>query len=85
MREHGATSIEASSAPAADPGERIGVLDVLRGIALLGMFLVHFNDNSVSGDAASGLSAMYQRVVGLFFEDLDGRQLEAITYGDGVT
>src|ERR1041385_1546959 len=56
-------------AVAADPGERIGVLDILRGIALLGMFLVHFNDNSVGGDAASGLSATYQRVVTLFFEE----------------
>jgi uncharacterized protein len=54
---------------AADPGERIGVLDILRGIALLGMFLVHFNDNSVGGDAASGLSTTYQRVVTLFFEE----------------
>jgi len=27
----------------------------------------------------------HEIAVGLFFEDLDGRQLEAITYGDGVT
>lgn len=47
--------------------ERIGVLDVLRGIALLGMFLVHFNDASSS--AAAGLAAVYQRTVILFFEE----------------
>src|SRR4029079_16945789 len=49
--------------------ERIGVLDVLRGIALLGMFLVHFNDSAAHVEAASGLTAVYQRMVSLFFEE----------------
>ena len=49
--------------------ERIGVLDVLRGIALLGMFLVHFNDNAAHVEAASGLTTIYQRTVSLFFEE----------------
>src|SRR4029078_6143047 len=49
--------------------ERIGVLDVLRGIALLGMFLVHFNDNAAHVETASGLTTIYQRTVSLFFED----------------
>ncbi len=54
------------SAPAASR-DRIGSLDVLRGIALLGMFLVHFNDQSV--EATSTAKAAYQRVVALFFEE----------------
>jgi uncharacterized protein len=45
---------------------RIHVLDVLRGIALLGMFLVHFSDHSRGG---GGADAAYQRIVGLFFEE----------------
>jgi len=49
--------------------ERIDVLDVLRGIALLGMFLVHFNDSAAHVEAASGLTAIYQRTVSLFFEE----------------
>jgi uncharacterized protein len=54
---------------AAESVDRIGALDILRGIALLGMFLVHFNDNAIAGNTASGLSAMYQRMVTLFFEE----------------
>lgn len=55
-------------ASAADDGGsgRIGVLDVLRGIALLGMFLVHFNDFSTEG---SGPAAVYQTIVGLFMSE----------------
>ena len=49
--------------------DRIEVLDVLRGIALLGMFLVHFNDHAIASDPGSGLSAAYQRAVSLFFEE----------------
>ena len=49
--------------------DRLAVLDVLRGIALLGMFLVHFNDHAQTGDAATGLAATYQSVVALFFEE----------------
>jgi uncharacterized protein len=47
--------------------DRIGALDVLRGIALLGMFLVHFNEHA-TGDP-SRLSAAYQNAVALFFEE----------------
>jgi uncharacterized protein len=54
------------AAPAASR-DRIGSLDVLRGIALLGMFLVHFNDQSI--DAASPANAAYQNIVTLFFEE----------------
>lgn len=46
--------------------ERIGVLDVLRGIALLGMFLVHFSERASDGGA---LDTLYQRIVALFFEE----------------
>jgi uncharacterized protein len=42
------------------------VLDVLRGIALLGMFLVHFHDYSSDG---VGLAGVYQQVVRLLFEE----------------
>lgn len=54
------------------PGkERIAVLDILRGIALGGMYLVHFNyyeatpPNGAPGPAA----ALLEQVIGLFFED----------------
>ena len=46
--------------------DRIDVLDVLRGIALLGMFLVHFSDRSYD---ASGLGDIYKWIVYLFFEE----------------
>jgi uncharacterized protein len=46
--------------------ERIGVLDLLRGIALLGMFLVHFSGRSSDGGA---LDDLYQKIVALFFEE----------------
>jgi len=36
--------------------DRIDVLDVLRGIALLGMFLVHFNDKSLPGSGIAGIA-----------------------------
>lgn len=59
------------TSPALQPtdreADRIEALDVLRGIALLGMFLVHFNDNA--SPAAAGAGAVYQRIVGLFFEE----------------
>jgi uncharacterized protein len=67
------TSCGATTAPdepgAAESADRIGSLDVLRGVALLGMFLVQFNDHAIGGDTAAGLSATYQRVVALFFEE----------------
>ena len=49
----------------ADSG-RIGVLDVLRGIALLGMFLVHFKDKSYE---VAGLGEAYKNVVYWFFDE----------------
>lgn len=54
--------------PAAVPG-RIGALDVLRGIALLGMLLVHFNLYAVEEATPSRLSAWYGQGVTLFFEE----------------
>ena len=91
------TSCGATTAPdepgAAESADRIGSLDVLRGVALLGMFLVQFNDHAIGGDTAAGLSATYRKVVALFFEErfwtcsdpvgvaspcsFDGRRLEA--------
>ena len=47
-------------------GSRLHVLDVLRGIALLGMFLVHFSYYSSGGD---WLGKAYERFVALFFEE----------------
>ena len=49
----------------AEPG-RLHVLDVLRGIALIGMFLVHFSMFSSGGNA---LDRAYQKVVALLFEE----------------
>jgi uncharacterized protein len=51
------------------PADRIGSLDVLRGIALLGMFLVHFGDQATDPGTRSALSSAYQKVVALFFEE----------------
>ena len=48
------------------PEKRIGVLDVLRGIALFGMFLVHFKDFSSGG---GGIDAFYTKIVELLFEE----------------
>lgn len=53
-----------ASAPDTQP-ERIGVLDVLRGIALCGMFVVHFSEEST--DPGHGFGHAYQAFVGLFF------------------
>jgi uncharacterized protein len=46
--------------------DRVHVLDVLRGIALFGMFLVHFSMYSSGGHAVDQL---YQRIVALIFEE----------------
>jgi len=46
--------------------DRLDVLDVLRGIALFGMFLVHFNNYSSDG---IGLAGVYQESVRLLFEE----------------
>lgn len=45
--------------------ERIEALDVLRGIALLGMLLVHFNN--VAMDPVGGLDDWYARIADLLF------------------
>lgn len=61
----------AVSTVATDPGtaaQRIGALDVLRGMALLGMVLVHFNDQTLD-HPASGIAAVYQQGVSLLFEE----------------
>src|SRR6187549_3682330 len=47
-------------------GPRLHVLDVLRGIALLGMFLVHFSNYSTGGGR---LDAIYEKIVLLFFDE----------------
>ncbi len=52
-----------------DALERIHVLDILRGIALAGMFLVHFNLYAVDEDSPSRLSALYGSMVPLLFEE----------------
>ena len=61
-----ASTGEAVASVAPRESGRIGALDVLRGIALLGMFLVHFNNNSSAG---TGLAGLYQKIVALFFEE----------------
>jgi uncharacterized protein len=60
--------------------ERIGSLDVLRGIALLGMFFVHFRDRSI--DPGGGFGHAYQQFSDLFFA---GRfaTMFAILFGAG--
>jgi uncharacterized protein len=64
----------AVASPHSSPTERIGVLDVLRGIALLGMFVVHFYDNWLwvadSPAAAAQRVPWVDTVISLFF---DGR------------
>jgi uncharacterized protein len=47
-------------------GGRIGVLDVLRGIALLGMFLVHFKDRSYDSPR---IGELYKTFVYWFFDE----------------
>jgi uncharacterized protein len=46
--------------------DRLGVLDVLRGIALVGMFLVHFSNHSYE---TTGVGNIYKWIVYLFFEE----------------
>jgi len=55
-----------ASASAPAPRDRIEVLDILRGIALLGMFLVHFSDFSLGGNAAD---EVYRSGVYLLLEE----------------
>jgi uncharacterized protein len=62
------TAVSTVAADAGTSTGRIGSLDVLRGIALLGMFLVHFNDQTLD-DRASGVAAVYRQAVALLFEE----------------
>jgi uncharacterized protein len=55
-----------TTAPLPVERDRIQVLDVLRGIALLGMFLVHFADFSTGG---SGADEVYRSAVSLLLEE----------------
>lgn len=52
---------------AVQPSERIDALDILRGIALLGMFFVHFRGHSTT--ASTGFGHAYDRFEWLFFND----------------
>jgi uncharacterized protein len=59
-------AFDATRQTAAKRSDRLHVLDVLRGIALLGMFLVHFHDYSSDG---VGLAGVYQQAVRLLLEE----------------
>lgn len=50
--------------------ERIDVLDVLRGIALFGMYVVHFRDYAIdaAGDSPTAFMSGMERVIELFFD-----------------
>jgi uncharacterized membrane protein YeiB len=53
------------------PAERIGVLDVLRGLALVGMYVVHFNYYEATPaelTASHPIAGPVAAVIGLFFE-----------------
>ena len=56
----------ASTVPLRGEQDRLHVLDVLRGIALVGMFFVHFSMFASGGGAAD---QVYQRIVALLFEE----------------
>jgi uncharacterized protein len=66
--------VTAAAAPHPPPTDRIGVLDVLRGIALVGMFVVHFYDNWLWTAGAPAAAAQrvpwFDTLISLFF---DGR------------
>ena len=55
-----------TSTPPVSDADRLHVLDVLRGIALVGMFFVHFSLYSKGGGVAD---QVYQRIVAMFFEE----------------
>ena len=58
--------------PLPRPLARIDVLDILRGVALLGMYVVHFNNYAwtTAGDTPSRTMEFLGQIVGLF---IDGR------------
>jgi uncharacterized protein len=62
------------------PHHRIEVLDVLRGLALLGMFLVHFSMFASGGGAVDGA---YRSLVGLLLEERFWAMF-AMLFGAGV-
>jgi len=67
-----AVAIASPTADALPLSERIGVLDVLRGLALLGMFVVHFNYYEGTPREAMTPGSMAQTVehiIGLLFEE----------------
>ena len=78
-----APAVFAPAAPSLAKGDRLDVLDVLRGIALLGMFIVHFCDYGGVWDVPSGQQpALWQRLEQWF---LDGRffTMFAMLFGIG--
>jgi uncharacterized protein len=76
-------AVAAPTTPSLAKGDRLEVLDVLRGIALLGMFIVHFCDYAGVWDVPDGQEpALWQRLEGWF---LDGRffTMFAMLFGIG--
>ena len=83
------TAAPSPTVPQSSPSlsERIDVLDVLRGIALCGMFVVHFNNYAAAGFEAaggepSGAVRVLERIIELF---VDGRMytMFAMLFGVG--
>jgi uncharacterized protein len=77
------TDVAAPAAPSLANGDRLEVLDVLRGIALLGMFIVHFCDYAGLWDVPEGQEpALWMRLEQWF---LDGRffTMFAMLFGIG--
>jgi uncharacterized protein len=74
LQQPASVAVPPAAVPAAPTG-RLDVLDVLRGIALLGMYVVHFNDYATgalqgSPAAASAPVRVLESIISLFF---DGR------------
>jgi uncharacterized protein len=61
----------APTEPARRPLERVEVLDILRGIALIGMFFIHFNyyEATPQGVEPGRLAAFIEQFLGLFIEE----------------